>query len=211
MKKQYKTSLVILLASAISLLSFQVMGNDNIDFVKGIHYKDVNKVVSIAPHKKQVTEVFFYGCPHCYQLKPSTNKWLKTKPKDVHFERMPAVLNNPNWVFMARVFYTAKALGIEERFHIAYFDAIQRDNKKIFDLTSIKKFVAPMGIDGKKYEQMFKSFQVDQMVQKAKVRTGQYAINGVPAIIINGKYITDVPMATSRDNLWKLVDKLVQK
>ncbi len=204
-------NLIWLLAITFSIASFGVKANDSFEYVEGIHYKKTNEIVSIAPYKKQVTEVFFYGCPHCYHLEPSLHAWLKTKPKDVHFERMPAVLNNPNWIFMARVYYTAKALGIEERFHKAYFDAIQRDGRAIFDLPALKKFVAPMGINGKQYENMFKSFQVDEMVKKARVKTEKYGIEGVPAIIINGKYLTDVGMATSRNKMWKLVDTLVQK
>lgn len=177
----------------------------------GNHYQIIKNPVSIAPHKKSVVEVFYYGCPHCYHLEPSLHDWLKTKPKDVYFEQMPAVLNNPNWVFMARVFYTAKELGIINQFHEAYFTAVQRDKKRIFDIPSLAKFCEPMGIKANDYENMFKSFRVDQLVQKARIKTEQYGINGVPAVIVNGKYLTDVPMAQGKQNLWKLVNHLLTK
>jgi len=178
---------------------------------EGNHYQLLKKPVSIAPHKKAVTEIFYYGCPHCYHLEPSLHDWLKTKPKDVHFEQMPAVLNNPNWIFMARVYYTAKELGIVKQFHKAYFTAVQRDKKRIFDIPSLAKFCEPMGIKAKDYESMFKSFRVDQLVQKARIRTEKYGINSVPAVIVNGKYLTDVTMAQGKQNLWKLVNHLVIK
>lgn len=201
--------------TGISALALTSVTNANEDagfgHEEGNHYQKLKKPVSIAPHKKSVVEIFYYGCPHCYHLEPSLHKWLKTKPKDVNFEQMPAVLNNPNWVFMARVFYTAQELGIVNQFHEAYFTAVQRDKKRIFDIPSLAKFCEPMGIKPDQYENMFKSFRVDQLVQKARVRTEQYEINGVPAVVVNGKYLTDVPMAQGKENLWKLVDHLTNQ
>lgn len=208
MKFIYQFSAILL---SFFLLTHTVQANDNFGFIEGIHYQKLDQKVDIAPHKKQVTEVFFYGCPHCYYLEPSIHEWLKTKPNDVHFEQMPAVLKSTNWVFMARVYYTAVALGIKKQFHPAYFKAIQGDKKSIFTLEQLAKFVEPMGIKPKDYKQMFKSFKVEQMVQKAKIRTNIYKAKGVPAVIINGKYLTDVTMATSRKRLWELVDYLTNK
>jgi thiol:disulfide interchange protein DsbA len=193
-------------------LAFQpVQANTDMGIVEGVEYKKVPNPQSIAPHKKSVVEVFYYGCSHCYNLEPSLHKWLETKPKDVHFERMPAVLNNPNWVFMARVYYTAKLLGIETQFHNRYFDAIQRDRKPIFNVDALAKFVEPMGVKPEDYKKMFNSFQVNSAIAKAKQKTQDYGIDGVPAVIVNGKYLTDVPMASSREGLWKVVNTLVNK
>lgn len=193
-------------------LAFQsVQANTDMGIVEGVEYKKVPNPQSIAPHKKTVVEVFYYGCSHCYHLEPSLHKWLKNKPKDVHFERMPAVLNNPNWVFMARVYYTAKFLGIEKQFHNRYFDAIQRDRKPIFNVDALAKFVEPMGVKPEDYKKMFNSFQVNSAIAQAKQKTQDYGIDGVPAIIVNGKYLTDVPMASSREGLWKVVNTLVNK
>ena len=211
--KFYKLTAILL--SFFLLTGFSDKANDKVKndfkFFEGIHYQKLNQKVDTAPYKKQVTEIFFYGCPHCYYLEPSLHKWLKTKPSDVHFEQMPAVLKSPNWIFMARVYYTAVALGIEKQFHPAYFKAIQGDKKEIFTLTQLAKFSEPMGIKPNDYKQMFKSFKVNQMVQKAKVKTEIYNAEGVPAIIINGKYLTNVTMATSRKKLWELVDYLTNK
>ena len=203
--------LTTLLGASALGLSSQAWSAQPSKFLEGINYQKLPKPVSIDPYKKKVVEVFFYGCPHCYHLEPSLNQWLKTKPKDVHFERMPAVLDNPNWVFMARVFYTAKALGILDKFHEAYFDAIQRDGKRIFDIETLANYCEQFGVKHNDYVQMFKSFKVDQMVQKAKILTKEYGVDGVPAVIVNGKYRTDVPMAEGKPQLWQLVTELTNK
>ncbi|MBD3821094.1 MAG: thiol:disulfide interchange protein DsbA/DsbL [Thiotrichales bacterium] len=203
--------LTTLLGASALGLSSQAWSAQPSKFLEGINYQKLPKPVSIEPYKKKVVEVFFYGCPHCYHLEPSLNQWLKTKPKDVHFERMPAVLDNPNWVFMARVFYTAKALGILDKFHEAYFDAIQRDGKRIFDIETLANYCEQFGVKHDDYVQMFKSFKVDQMVQKARILTEEYGVDGVPAVIVNGKFRTDVPMAEGKPQLWQLVNELTHK
>lgn len=180
-------------------------------YLEGQEYKKIPHPQTIAPYSEKVVEVFYYGCPHCYHLEDSLNQWLTTKPKAVHFEQMPAVLNNPNWIFMARVFYTAKFLGIQKQFHKAYFDAIQRDKKRIFNIDALAKFAQPMGIKVEDYKSMFNSFQVSSAVSKAQKMTQNYGIDGVPAVIVNGKYLTDVPMASSRKQLWNVVDYLTNK
>lgn len=198
----------IFLTSVMLLLTSTVSAQGSFNYAEGAEYKKIPQPQSIAPHKKSVVEVFYYGCPHCYHLEESLHTWLKTKPKDVHFEQMPAVLDNPNWIFMARVFYTAKFLGIEKQFHPRYFAAIQRDKRRIFDINALAKFAEPMGVSADKYKAMFNSFQVSNAVSKARQKTQQYGIDGVPAVIINGKYLSDVSMAGSRKDLWKLVDQL---
>lgn len=201
--------------TGLSAVTVAASANANLDAgfgnEEGNHYQLIKNPVSISPYKKSVVEIFYYGCPHCYHLEPSLHDWLKTKPKDIHFEQMPGVLNNQNWIFMARVFYTAKELGIIKQFHTPYFKAIQEEHRQIFDIPSLSQFCEPMGIQPKDYENMFKSFRVDQLVQKARVQTQQYGVEGVPSVVVNGKYLTDVSMAQGKDNLWKLVDYLAEK
>lgn len=179
-------------------------------YEEGLQYKKVPQPQSIVPHKKKVQEFFYYGCAHCYKLEPSLHDWLETKPKSVAFEQVPAVINNANWIFMARVFYTAKNLGIIDQWHKPYFDAIQRDKRRIFDLDSLAKFAEPMGVKPEDYKAMFKSFKVDQDVKKANMLTNAYGINGVPGIVVNGTYFSDVSTAGSRKELWKVVNHLTR-
>ncbi len=47
--------------------------------------------------KIEVVEVFWYGCPHCYDFEPYIDQWLASKPDDVEFLRMPAIFNE-SWL-----------------------------------------------------------------------------------------------------------------
>jgi protein dithiol oxidoreductase (disulfide-forming) len=76
-------------------------------------YKSIN-----PPHadrrtadKIEVVEVFWYGCPHCYDFEPYLDAWLETKPDDVDFKRMPGIFRQ-DWLVHARAFYAAEQLGV---------------------------------------------------------------------------------------------------
>ncbi|WP_127469850.1 thiol:disulfide interchange protein DsbA/DsbL [Thiomicrorhabdus aquaedulcis] len=178
------------------------------ELANGVEYKKIPQPQSIAPHSKKVVEVFGYTCPHCYHLEPSVKEWLKTKPADVEFELMPVVFNNPNWIFMAKVFYTAKELGVLDQAHGAFFDALHRDKKDLYSVETIAQFFTQFGVKPEDFTATFKGFKVDQHVRKAQQLTAAYGVEGVPAVIVNGKYLTDVPMAGNKAAMWNVVNQL---
>ncbi|MCF6229720.1 MAG: thiol:disulfide interchange protein DsbA/DsbL [Gammaproteobacteria bacterium] len=184
---------------------------DNSSLLAGVEYKKVNKEQSIAPFKMKVVEVFLYTCPACYHLEPSLEKWLDTKPKNVEFELMPAIFDKPKFVFLGKAFYTLKELGILDKAHKAYFEVIHRDNKHMHTVEELAKFFSQFGVKESDFIATFNSFKVDQLVRKARQLTNEYGVEGVPSIIVNGKYKTDVPMAGSPEELWEVVDKLIKK
>lgn len=204
------------IAASSALLAGQNLQAAEFELIEGVQYKTLKSPVDTGG-KKVVLEIFGYTCPHCYHLEPSIHEWLKTKPADVQFERMPVVFNNPNWITMARVFYTCQRLGILDQSHEAFFHAIHRDKMEFSSLEALGKFMSKF--DRKKDEAtfvkdfvaMFNSFVVDGDVKKAAKLTRQYEVEGVPAVIINGKFLTDVPMAKGTKEMWEVVDELTAK
>ena len=209
LRRKLLTSLATILMT--SGLSYSALAAENGTLMQGVEYKQVPSPQVIAPYTKTVVEVFGYTCPHCYHLESSLNAWLKNKPADVHFERMPVVFNNPNWIFMAKVFYTSRELGVLEQSHSAFFNALHRDKKELYTVEKIAEFFTQFGVKEADFIATFKGFKVDQLVRKAKQLTRAYGVEGVPAVIVNGKYLTDVPMTGSRDKLWQTVDTLTSK
>src|SRR5918997_352262 len=68
----------------------------------------------------EVIEFFWYGCPHCNNLQPPLEAWLKRKPADVELRRIPANFRE-SWVPHARLYYTLEALGEIGRLHQAVY------------------------------------------------------------------------------------------
>ena len=100
-------------------------------FEEGVKYKRIaNPQPPSATDKIEVLELFWYGCPHCYQIEPEVEVWLKSKPDDVGFVRMPAVLG-PSWELLARAYYTADLLGATDKIHKPLFERLHKQGKTV--------------------------------------------------------------------------------
>lgn len=160
--------------------------------------------------KIEVMEIFWYGCPHCYAFEPSLEKWLSSKPDNVEFRLMPGILNR-GWVPHARAYYTAEKLGILDRIHRQLFDAIHKDRRNIFDEDSIRQFFVEQGVDGDEFSKVYDSKEIDEMLKQAAQDQISARITGVPAIIINGKYLTSPSMTGSYKSLEKVMNTLIER
>ncbi|HXS51091.1 MAG TPA: thiol:disulfide interchange protein DsbA/DsbL [Usitatibacter sp.] len=160
--------------------------------------------------KIEVIEFFWYGCPHCYHLEPLVNAWLKTKPEDVVFKRVPAYPSE-SWGELARVFYTIQAMGLLPQMHDKIFDAIHKDGVNLVNKKIREQWLAKNGVDPAKYEQVEKSFTVASDMQRAKQMTINYKVDSVPRLIVNGKYYVSGETAGSPERMFTVVDELIAK
>ncbi len=159
--------------------------------------------------KIEVIEFFWYGCPHCYHLEPALSAWLKTKPADVVFKRIPAVPSG-SWEQLAVVYYTFEAMGLLDQYHSKIFDAIHKDNENLGNKNVRDKWLAKNGIDPKKYDEVEKSFSVQTKVNRAKQLTAAYRVDGVPRIVVAGRYYTGPEQAGGSDKrMMDAVDQMI--
>lgn len=178
-------------------------------FNEGVDYQRIDPAVKTSdPDKVVVTEVFWYGCPHCFRFEPFVEKWAESLPEVVIFEQLPSSLN-PGWTDHARAFYAMKMMGVQEQLHRKLFDAIHKKRQRLDSLDAIASFVAEQGFDEKLFREHFKSFPVDTQIRKNKKIERGYGHRGVPAIIVNGKYLTTGSMAGNYDRLIKIINFLV--
>jgi protein dithiol oxidoreductase (disulfide-forming) len=179
------------------------------DYQEGKEYLILaNPQPTSSDDKIEVVELFWYGCPHCYRLEPFLAKWLTSKPDDVVFIRMPAVLG-PNWELYGKAYYTAEFLGVQDKIHPALFNALHNDRKKIRDEAALQDFFVEQGVTAEDFRNTFNSFAVNVKLNNAKQMTKRYAITGVPTVVINGKYSTSASQAGSNENIIKVMDFLI--
>lgn len=160
--------------------------------------------------KIEVVEVFMYTCPHCFHLEPTLAQWRQTLPANVAFRRMPAVFG-PKPDLMARAFFAADLLGAQEPFTQAMFDALHVKKQKITDEAAVVVVAEAAGLKGPEFLKALNSFDVNMKVNRARQATSQYGIDGVPAVVVNGKYRTSPAQAGSRDGMVKVMDQLIAK
>ena len=175
---------------------------------------DGNEFVRLKPavptttgDQVEVVEVFWYGCPHCWHLEPMMKTWIGTLPAGVAFRRVPATAGR--WEPHARAYYAAEAMGKLDEFHAALFKAMQVDRRPIFKEDDLVKFAGEIGIDEKAFRDAYNSFTVETKVRKAEDLNRRYGIDGVPAVIVNGKYRTSPSQAGGQDKLIEVLNTLV--
>ncbi|HHQ15011.1 MAG TPA: thiol:disulfide interchange protein [Chromatiales bacterium] len=163
---------------------------------------------SSAPGTIEVAEVFWYGCPHCYNFDPYIARWQQDLPDDVRFVRIP-VMWNPTNAIHARIYYTAEALDILDKAHGAVFDAIHRQGKTLTKEKDIREFFAGLGVSAEDFDKTFRSFSVESKLKRAAELTRKYEISSVPILVIDGKYVTKGPDVKSFDDMLAVADELV--
>lgn len=160
------------------------------------------------PDKVEVIEFFWYGCPHCYSFEPTLAKWLKNKPENVEFVRQPAAFSDL-WGDHAKAYFTAEALGVLDKVHDDFFDAIQNKKQALRTEDQLAKFFVEHGVDENQFRNTYKSFLVDAKLRQAKAMAPRYGVTGVPAIIVNGKYKITGRLAGSKENMINVMNQLI--
>jgi thiol:disulfide interchange protein DsbA len=158
-----------------------------------------------AGGKIEVIEFFWYGCIHCYNLEPALEGWLKQLPPDAQFRRVPAVFN-PRWEHDARIFYAFEALGLLQKLHRPFFDAIHQDRLRTDDPKALAQWLQKQGVDAQKFTDVMKSFSVHSKTQRAKLMTAGYRIDGTPSMAVDGRYTV-----SAGDAMLNTVSKLIDQ
>lgn len=162
------------------------------------------------PGKVSVVEFFSYGCPWCYKLESDLEPWLKTAPSDVNFARVPVVFE-PNWTILARAYYVAYALGVQDKITPAIFKALHEQGLKINNAQDLENFFVQQGVSKQDVESALNSSPaIDMDMAKGSALMRQYQIVAIPTIIVDGKYMTNL-MLTNGDTkkLVQIVNYLV--
>ncbi|MFA7386808.1 MAG: thiol:disulfide interchange protein DsbA/DsbL [Thiohalobacteraceae bacterium] len=201
--------IAMLIAGIALVASGAARADDNL--AEGIDYIRLAAPQPTSDASKiEVVELFWYGCPHCYQLEPMLEKWAGALPDDVALVRIPAVLN-PRWDVLARAYYTAEMLGVVEQIHAPLFKAIHEKKQKLDDEDALAEFFVAQGVDEKQFRETYKSFGVVSKVNRARQMTQRYGIRGVPALVIDGKYRTSASEAGSHADMLKVTDALIAR
>lgn len=180
--------------------------------VNGEGFVRIAQPVRTADQSKiEVTEVFWYGCSHCFDFEPMVHAWAKQLPDDVVFVQSPAMWNEL-MVLHAQAFYTAKALNVLEQVHQPMFDEINLNKNPLRDRDAIEKlFLAHTNLDAELFRKTFDSFGVKSQVRQADARARSYGIAGTPELIVNGKYRVTGRAAGSKANMLKVAEQLIEQ
>ncbi|MEO5882888.1 MAG: thiol:disulfide interchange protein DsbA/DsbL [Caldimonas sp.] len=162
------------------------------------------------PARIEVCEFFTYACPHCSTFEPMVGPWSRSLPADVAFRRVPV-----NFLFNAenfqRTYFALESMGLVEQMQAKVFAAVHVERQRLDKPEDIAALVAKNGGDGARFLATFKSFSVATAVTRAKKLQADYRIESVPALTINGRYLTSPSQAGGGPQSLAVADALIDK
>lgn len=195
----------------ISAAALPLIPNAALALTPGQEYSIISSPLdTLDPKRVEVMELFWYGCPHCFQLEPDLVAWTKTLPKNVYFRRIPAIFSQtPHWIPLARAYYAAEILGLTDKLHYNFFNAIHLSGQNLNDRQVLLKLVQQLGANRKQFEQTLDSPEVNSRIAKSQQISNASGAKGVPALVVDGKYQTSVSQTGSHDKLFSTVNELI--
>jgi len=158
--------------------------------------------------KVEVIEFFSYACPHCFKLEPFIESWAKKQGADVVVKRVPGA-GSDSWTQLAALYYSLEAMGKLDALHMKAFSAYHTDGVNLASPKIRESWLAKNGIDPAQYQSVEKSFSVQSKVNRAKQLMASYKVDGVPMVVVNGKYVTSNASAGGPDRVVDVLDQLV--
>ncbi len=176
----------------------------------GTEYLVLDKPLPVeAPAKSiEVIEFFGYFCPHCSAFEPSFSAWTKRVAKDVVVRRVPVAFQ-PSLIPQQRLYYALEAMGLLDKLHAKVFAAIHAEKQRLDTADAIVDWVAKQGVDRTKFLEQFNSFATNTKASRAARLPNDYKIDGVPALGVAGRYVTDGTMAKGMERALQVVDFLI--
>jgi protein dithiol oxidoreductase (disulfide-forming) len=159
--------------------------------------------------KIEVIEFFYYGCPVCYELEPKLSRWYFNASGSVALRRVPALASD-SWENFAKLFYTLQAMGQLARLNWPVYDNFHFRGLKLNEEPVMADWVAHNGLDKQKFIAIYQSPEIQAKLAQARKMTKDYGIEGVPSIVVDGKFLTSAGMAGSTDKLMQVVGQLVE-
>jgi protein dithiol oxidoreductase (disulfide-forming) len=195
-----------LLCLAAAWLALAVHGAE---LMEDVDYRIIPKQQLSDTERIEVVYFFYYGCTWCYQFEPYVADWLKNKPTDVSFRRVPA-LRTSKWITLTRAFYTYEALDLLPRLHAATFRAFHRDELNLHSEGALFDWVEKQGVDRKRFEAVFQSDAVTARVMNSRALTNAFEVESTPSVAVDGRYLTSSGMTGGVAQLIEVVEALIK-
>jgi protein dithiol oxidoreductase (disulfide-forming) len=191
---------------ALALIALPVAGQPA---KRDVDYRLISAPRVASDERVEVIDFFFYACPYCNELAPLLDLWLKRKPPDVVFRRVP-VVRHDSWIPLAKIYYTLEAMGEAGRLHGAVFHSYHDENLAMSQGEVIAAWAERHGLDADKFMAVYRSEEVLRKVEGARKMTRDYDIQSLPSLVVDGRYLTSSSMTRSVPQVISVLDDLIR-
>ena len=173
-------------------------------------YIQISNQKQTESDKVVIYEFFWYGCPHCYSLEPTINDIESNLDKDTILIKVPVALRD-SWELHAKAYYALQQMKLDDNLHEKVFAEIHVNSNRLDTKEKLANFIKEEGYDADKFLKILDSFGTEIRIKKASRLANQYQIKSVPTLVINGKYKTSGSHVSSYQELYDVVQLLVDK
>ncbi|XQW85002.1 thiol:disulfide interchange protein DsbA/DsbL [Thalassotalea piscium] len=163
------------------------------NYQEGVQYA---KVEGIVPENTEVREYFSFYCPHCFRFEGFIDILKKELPKNINVEKnhvdfLPGASQKMQQL-LTKALVVGQELNVEKEVTSAIFKYIHISRATPTSVNDVRNIFVLAGIDGDKFDALINSESVIKKAAQMKANQDALAktqgINGVPAVIVNGKY-----------------------
>jgi thiol:disulfide interchange protein DsbA len=197
--------------SLIALTAILLMPMAHAALKEGTDYKRVEKQPTSNQSKVEIIEFFSYGCPHCFNAYRPVEKWAAELPKNAVFVRVPLSLGHREWGVLSRTYYALQALGELPRLDAKVFDAIHKEQQRLFDEESVAVWMSKQGVPADKFRQVYNSQDVSTKVMRAEELSRSYGVSSVPQFAVDGQYVVLAENATTIGAVLSITREVIDK
>ncbi|MDO6500563.1 DsbA family protein [Photobacterium sanguinicancri] len=196
----------ILAIASAALLSFSVQAAK---FTEGDYYKVLDLPKSSTPI---VTEYFSFFCPHCNSFEPMIKELKKTLPENAKFQKNHvSFMGGPMGKSLSKAYATSLSLGIDDKMTPVLFNRIHGMQNAPRNDAELRQIFLDEGVKAEDYDGAFNSFAVNSMVNRYNKAFQDSGLTGVPAVVVNNKYLVQTGEIESADEYFELVNFLLKK
>ncbi len=176
-------------------------------FKEGVHYKALNLPPASQP---TVSEYFSFYCPHCYSFEPIIKQLKEQLPAEVRLQKNHVSFMGGNMgKSMSKAYATMLALNVEEQMLPVMFNRIHNQRKAPKNDQELRQIFTDEGIDGATFDAAFNGFAVDSMVRRFDKQFQDSGLTGVPAVVVNNRYLVQAQGIKTIDEYFALVNYLL--
>jgi thiol:disulfide interchange protein DsbA len=169
-------------------------------------------LVSDKFSKPVLIDFFWYGCPHCFKMKPLIDETIKKYGSSINVIHYPVPFHN--WEQGTKVFFTLQKLNLFEKYHSEIFNIIHTQGIKLHEnQDALLKFFQSKNEDVSLIKNTLNSFEINSKVNQAKKVIDSYQIQSTPvfALVIDGKtYLVDPAMLKSYEKTNNIIDTILK-
>lgn len=166
--------------------------------------------VATPPGTVDVVEFFSFACPYCYALETPLEAWLARRAPAIRFRRAPVPFQR-NFRNFQPMYFALEALGLADTLPRRVFDAVHRHHERLDERAEIAAFMARNGVDA---DAFMRAFDADDTAAKVAQADRLFEASGatsVPALMVQGRFLTSPWMARGEERALAVVDALARE